>query len=317
MTTVRAEVPARVHLAGNPSDGYGGAVLSTTISGPAARVHVEPAAEISVRGPTTTWSSIPELAASTARHGHGGGDPLVTAALVCLLRALGVAGAELRPGRFTWESDIPRSVGLGGSSAIVLATMRAAVQWWDLHDELSPLELAEVALRAETEELGIAAGIADRTVQAIGGVVLTDARPATPTASPVDVRVPIPATLLWNAAAAAPSGDYHRGLRHRVEDGEAEVATALDSLRDAAIDGAAALRIGDVTAFTAALDHSLELRRALGRVPAAALEGVDALRAGGAAVNFAGSGGALVVVGDHETPPGFTVVPIVIGTTEG
>ena len=315
MSAIRAEVPARVHLAGNPSDGYGGAVLSTTIGGAVAHVTVEPARVFSVHGATESWGSLADLARATSRHGHGTGDRLVKAALVTLHRELG--DVELPPGRFTWGSDIPRSVGLGGSSAIVLATMRAALRHWDADDAVTPLTLAQAALRAETEELGIAAGIADRTVQAIGGVVLTDSRTTDPTASTVPVAVPVPASLLWNDAAAAPSGDYHRELRRRVDAGHPETAAVLDSLASTAIDGGRALTDGDVAAFSAALDRSLELRRALWPVPPAALDGVDALRAAGAAVNFAGSGGALVVVGDHEVPAGFASAPIEIGAEPG
>ena len=42
-------VCARVHVAGNPSDGYGGAVVSTTIPGLTARVEVVPSDAFTVR----------------------------------------------------------------------------------------------------------------------------------------------------------------------------------------------------------------------------------------------------------------------------
>ena len=62
-------------------------------------------------------------------------------------------------------------------------------------------------------------------------------------------------------------------------------------------DAADALAVGDRAAFADAMDASLRAREALGPVPPAALAPVPALRAAGAKVNFAGSGGSLVIIG--------------------
>ena len=61
-----------------------------------------------------------------------------------------------------WRTSIPRGVGLGGSSAIVIAVLRALCA---LHGtELDPARMAELALAIETEDLAIAAGPQDRVV---------------------------------------------------------------------------------------------------------------------------------------------------------
>ena len=77
--------------------------------------------------------------------------------------------------RISFESDIPLQVGLAGSSAIVVAALRVLCRWWRV--ELPPDELAELALRAESELLGIAAGPQDRVVQSYQGLLDMDFAP--------------------------------------------------------------------------------------------------------------------------------------------
>lgn len=295
-SSATASVPARVHLAGNPSDGYGGAVLSATVATLAATVRIEPG----------TGTDAPDEVV-----GHPDGEPLVRAALDAL--AALVPTARRRPGTYRWSTTIPRSVGLGGSSAIVLATMRAALDWWEVDTVPDDLDLATAALEAEVVRLGMAAGIADRTVQAVGGVVLTDCGTDSPRVSTVGPASEVALTVLVDESAQAPSGDYHRTLRARHEAGDPALAAAVADLARLADDGARALATGDVGALGVAMDDSLTIRRSLGDVPAAALRHVDALRAQGAAVNFAGSGGALVVLGRCPTPAGTRRLEVVLG----
>lgn len=309
MSTTVAEVPARAHLAGNPSDGYGGAVLSTTVPSLTARVEVTAADRISIAGPEESWATTAAMVDATRRLGYDGGDRLVRAALVALDGHL--PPGDRRPGRFEWSTTIPRSVGLGGSSAVVVATMRAALEWWEVYDGPTDLRLASLALAAETHELGIAAGLADRAVQVLGGVVLTDCRDE-PTANSVDVGTTVSLSLLSHDDAAAPSGHYHARLREAVDSGDATTAAGLEHLAGLADGAARAVADGDVEALAATFDDSLETRRRLGPVPAAALDGVERLREQGAAVNFAGSGGTLVVLGHCEAPRGWARTDVVL-----
>ncbi len=96
-TPAVAFVPARAGLAGNPSDLYGGAVLAVPI--PSLRAQVE-----IVDAPTTQVA------------GHEDGLRLIEAAV-----ARGPSPGS--PFALRWITDIPRSVGLAGSSAIVIATL--------------------------------------------------------------------------------------------------------------------------------------------------------------------------------------------------
>ena len=307
--TATASVPARVNLAGNPSDGYGGAVLSTVLPQLTASVKATVSHTLTVSGPERTWRSLADLRADAERYGHEGGDRLVTAALVTLDRL--VPPHHRRPPlHLEWSTTIPRSVGLGGSSALVIATMRAALGCWGL--EVPAHELAEAALVAETEELGIPAGLADRVAQVWGTTVLTDLRGAAPTITRVPVQGAPTVLLAWDGSSAAPSGRYHGELRARFAADEPGLTEAMAALAGLADDAARALAEGDRAGFAAAVDGSLRVRSALGSVPAAAMAPVEALRAAGSAVNFAGSGGALVIVGPAEPPPGWQTLPLIL-----
>ncbi len=81
-------------------------------------------------------------------------------------------GRRCRRSRPTIETEIPREVGLGGSSAIVIATLRALCAL--ARSRLDPAATAAIALAVETEDLGIAAGPQDRLIQAHEGLLYLD-----------------------------------------------------------------------------------------------------------------------------------------------
>jgi glucuronokinase len=268
--------PARAALAGNPSDGYGGAVLALCLPALRARVRVAPA-----RG----WDVRPAAAA-----------PLVRAAAARFGRWHRRDPDAAGPLQARVHTTIPREVGLAGSSAIVVATLRALGA---LHG--APIgvdELPEVALAAETEELGIAAGLQDRVAQARGGLVFMDfaqdaGRPAVQELAPAL----LPDLLVaWRASQAAPSGVTHAGLRERAAAEPALVRAAMARLAAHARAGRDALRAGDAAALRAAMDGSLDERASLVELDPRHVAMVEAFRACGGSANYTGSGGAVVGV---------------------
>src|SRR6185437_13584428 len=219
---------ARAALAGNPSDGYGGAVLAVCVPRLVARAQATPAHEPRSDPPSAL------VDATIARFARG----------PCAVR---------------WETTVPREVGLGGSSAIVTATVRALCA---LHDQaLEPDELAEMVLAVEVEDLGIAAGPQDRYAQAHEGLVLMDFAGARPRVERLDPGLLPPLYLAWRASAAEASHAVHGGLRERGD--EPSVRAGMARLAEAARTAAQALREGDHAAFAAALDASFDERAAL------------------------------------------------------
>lgn len=237
-------VPARAALAGNPSDLYGGAVLAVPV---------------------------PQLAATVALTDAADADPpneLVTAVLA---RLESVSGAR-------WSTTIPRSVGLAGSSALVIATLRAA------RIDLPPLELAQLALSIERDDLGIVAGLQDRATQAFGAPVLVEeneARVLTPAR-------PISLVVAWQPAATGDSGEYHRSVAIDEE--------AMGELAVIAREAAGAFERGDADELATLMDASAQTRKRAAPLSAAHEQLADAARRAGFRPNSAGSGGAIVAV---------------------
>ena len=69
----------------------------------------------------------------------------------------------------SYESDIPRMVGLSGSSAIVTAAVFSLLRFYGLDAErdlkIPKARLPQLILDCELHELGITAGLQDRVVQ--------------------------------------------------------------------------------------------------------------------------------------------------------
>lgn len=243
-------VSARAALAGNPSDLYGGAVLAVPVR---------------------------QLVATVEAADVDGVDP--PNELIDAVRARVGATAGLR-----WTTTIPRSVGLAGSSALVIAALRA------LDIDTPPLELARLALSIERDDLGIVAGLQDRATQAFASPVLVDDDA---------VRVVVPGAPLsfvvaWARGATADSGEYHR--RVAVDQG------AMNELGSIAREAAIAFERGDAEQLAALMDTSASTRRRAAPLPPAHEQLADAARRAGFRPNSTGSGGAIVAVleGDPE-----------------
>lgn len=269
---------ARVGLLGNPSDGYGGRVLAFTMRELRARVRV--------------------TVASSTRIDDALAAPLVRASAARYARATGV---EPSPLDVDVDTDIPFQVGLSGSSAIVIATLRALGA---LHG--APLAhdvLAETALAVEVDDLGIAAGPMDRRIQAFGGLRAMDFAPdAAPASDRVLDPAQLPALLVaWDPTGGAPSGHVHSNVRDRWHSGETELRDAMQRFASLCDRGVAALEAGDDEAFRAAVDANFELRCACLPVADRDRQLVAIAREHGAAGKQTGSGGACVAVPSPAT----------------
>lgn len=152
---------ARVGLMGNPSDGFFGRTVSVTIANFWAEAWVWPDDSAAGRSGRVTlvanpvydpesFDNIEVLAASARREGYSGGRRLLHALLYRLhdrLRSAGVAPHPERVGRgfiLRWHTNIPRQVGLAGSSAILTAVLRAMLRWYRLDEDPAALERARL-----------------------------------------------------------------------------------------------------------------------------------------------------------------------------
>lgn len=290
---------ARAGVAGNPSDAIGGAAVAVPVPMLSATVELHDADRLVLRPRHDDgWSSVHELVAHTDRYGHEGGGRLVSAAIVSLVRWCSEHGVDIDPSPFElrWSTGAPRSVGLGGSSAIVIAALRALCCRWRL--ELDAPQLAAVALHAEVGELGVAAGWMDRAVQALGAPTFVDTRGGgeVPEMRVLAVDPRLELLVAWDPAGAAPSGRLHAGLRERSAAGEPVVLAAVDRLVDAAVGAADALERGDRDELARAVSQTCDARDRVGALDEATRRLVRVGSEMSAAATSAGSGGAVLVV---------------------
>jgi len=259
---------ARAALAGNPSDGYGGAVVAVPVPDLAAFASAEPADRFSVR------AADPELARLLSATAHGFAD------------AVG------RPTDVTLSATttIPRSVGLGGSSALIIGALRVLAATID--HRFDTIALAELALSIERERLGIEAGLQDRLVQAAGQLVSKRFDPVA-----VEVLHPpgdVPLFVAWRREAAQTSDTVHRSLRRRFEADDPHVVASMHGLAEQAAIAAEALTSGDHERLGVAMNRTFEIRAMIIDVDDTTTSMIELAVDAGAAANSAGSGGSIV-----------------------
>ncbi|MDW3214380.1 MAG: hypothetical protein R8G01_10310 [Ilumatobacteraceae bacterium] len=267
--------PARAALAGNPSDGYGGAVVAVPVPDLAAFASAEPADRFSVR---VGDADLDRLLAATARS---------------------FADAVGRPRDVTLSATttIPRSVGLAGSSALIVCALRVLAATIDHRFE--PIELAQLALSVERDRLGIAAGLQDRLVQSVGQLVSMRFDPVG--FERLDPPVELPLFVAWSASAAQTSDTVHRSLRRRYDVADPHVITSMSGLAEQADRAATAIANGDLDRLAQAMNRTFEIRSMMIDVDIATRALVRIAVRNGAAANSAGSGGSIVgLARDHD-----------------
>lgn len=272
MASLHASSHARVGLLGNPSDLYGGKGLGFAVAELTATVTLTDAA-------TTTLP-----------------NELLRAGWQLMQAELTAQGLDptSRPFALTLTSDIPFQAGLSGSSALLIAALRAWSRWFGL--PRTPSRIAELAWRAENEVLGIRAGPLDRLVQAHGGLLAMDfVQPFRDSAVVrIDPALLPPLLLCWHGVPSASSGDVHAPIWARFQAGDASVCEVMNRLAANAEAGHAALLAGDHTAFAACIDHNFELRARVFPIAPADRALIELGRSLGAASKFPGSGGAVL-----------------------
>lgn len=162
-----ATAPGRCGLVGNPTDMYGGSVISCSTR-ERARCTLDSAADritITVSGQSQTIESQADLALRE-------GDYLNVARAV--LQALEIDPARTPPFHLSADTDIPMQAGLAGSTAI-LATMTGCVLG-HLELRLNPYETAELVRKIEYDVLHIVCGFQDHYMATFGGLNYMDFR---------------------------------------------------------------------------------------------------------------------------------------------
>jgi glucuronokinase len=300
---------ARAGLLGNPSDGYFGKTISLLVRNFRARVLLYPSARLEIRpakADLPVFDSLNDLYNSTRWRGYYGGIRIVQALIVRFLDYCKEKGIELPDRNFTleYESTVPLRLGMGGSSAIITAALRALMEYYSV--EIPVPTQANLVLETETRELGVSAGLQDRVIQAYGGVVYMDFNEELMKRQGYGHYEPLDPSLLdrlyvaYRTSLSEGTELFHNNVRERWRRGEPLVVEAMKTWASYAEQGRAALLAGDRAKLNELIDANFDLRTQLYEIGEGNLEMIRAARACGVSANFAGSGGAIVGLYDSD-----------------
>ena len=304
---IRTRSHARAGLLGNPSDGYFGKTISFAFSEFSADVTLYETPELGfVPGDVddSTFDSPDDLLKDIQLFGYYGGIRLLKAVTKLFFLYCRDHGIAVPQKNFTvrYTSNIPRLVGLSGSSAICTAMLKALQQFYGVE---VPLEYAPtLCLEAERDELDIQCGLQDRVIQMYGGCVFMDFDKALVEAKGYGRYERIDTALLpnlyiaYDPNRAEVSGKYHKKLRVLFEEKKPDIVAAMSEFADIAQQGRDALLAGRKDALPALVNANFDLRDRIFNVAAANRRMVMTARSAGASAKFAGSGGA--IVGTYE-----------------
>jgi galactokinase/mevalonate kinase-like predicted kinase len=209
------------------------------------------------------------------------------------------------PAHIRYGSEIPLQSGVAGSTALLVALLRALLAWRN-EPEPEPHALAERAREIERGELAITCGYVDHYMTVFGGCQFVDFRGKTPEGSaatePYATLEPLTAELpfvLGFTGVRHSSDSVHRPIRERWLAGETQVVRAYERCSEIGHLGKRALLRGAYEELGALMNENHALQRDLGgsgesneRLIAAAL-GAGAL---GAKLAGAGDGGTIVAL---------------------
>lgn len=300
---ITAHAHARAGLVGNPSDGYFGKTISFIIRNFRATVNLweSPHFEIvPTYGDLARFESVREFLHDLKLHGYYGGMRLIKATLKRFHEYCRQNDIQLPDRSFTvsYSSDIPRLVGLSGSSAIVTATMRGLMQFYDV--EIPKHMMPSLVLSVENNELGITAGLQDRVIQTYEGIVYMDFQRKLIEGRGYGEYVPLrpeklpPLYVAFDPERAEVSDISHRNLREAFNRGDKDVVEAMGTFRDLTDRGRAALMSGHWKELSEVINANFDLRRSIMPIAPENLRMVEVARSTGASAKFAGSGGAII-----------------------
>lgn len=270
---VRASAPARAGIVGNPSDIYGGKVLSCSVP-------VRASCAIAV----TNHDQLPD-------------DLTLWSAAVSRLPLD-------RPVKVEWSTEIPRSSGLAGSTALLTATVACLLRLRG--EDRNPFELAELVRDIERNGAGVVCGYQDAYMASLGGLELMDFAGKHPTvsgplASVTSLRADLPFLLITTGVKRL-SGSVHGPIVDRWLAGEGLVVDSMDRLADLATLGAEALVGGNDEALAMAMNENQAIISRLGGSGEAIDRLIgDCLDGGALAAKLAGAGmgGTVIALTRH------------------
>lgn len=300
---INTKAYARAGLVGNPSDGYNGKTISLIIRDFAAEVilYETPELEISMGvQDRLKFKNIDQLVEDVSLNGYYGGLRLIRATIFKFYKYCKDNDIELEEKNFTirYHTNIPRQVGMAGSSGIITATLRALMAFYQINipKEIQP----NLILSVEIDELGITAGLQDRVIQVYEGLVYMDYNKKYFNKSGfgryeyLDPALLPPIYMAYKTNLRKISGKLHTSLRTRFDRGEKLVVEAMDYFANLADQARECLLNHEPHKLKDIIDANFNKRQEIMDITPPNMEMVEVARSCGASAKFAGSGGAII-----------------------
>ena len=306
MLEIRRRAYPRAGLIGNPSDGYNGKTIAFSVKNYFAEVVLRESDKLTIF-PTvrdeSVYDDIHSLHNDISRHGYYGGIRLIKATIKVFVDYCQLSGQPLRPGNFSlsYFTNIPQQVGMAGSSAIIVATLRALMEFYtvSIEKQVQP----SVVFSVESDELGIGGGLQDRVIQVYEGAVAMDfSLDAMTRIDRYDVGVYThldtdalpPLYIAYRPASSEPTEVFHNNLRERYNAGDMAVVSAMKKFVYLTERAMHLIESNEGSALGPLLDENFNLRQSMCKLNPQHVEMVMAARRTGVSAKYAGSGGAIV-----------------------
>jgi glucuronokinase len=306
---VKSHAHARAGLLGNPSDGFFGKTLSVIVKDFTARVVLYEWPELEImlsKQDRCQFDRIEELVEDVKLNGLYGGLRLIKAAIKKFAEHCQGQGVRLPERNFSlrYETDIPRQVGLAGSSAIITAVFRGLMEFYGV--SISREVLPSLILSVETDEIGIQAGLQDRVCQVYEGLVYMDFERAHLEARGHGKYESLDPALLprlyiaYRQDLSKISGVYHSNLRARWENKDPQVLEAMKTFARLAEEGRQCLLRRDHATLARLMDENLDTRASITKLDPRNVQMVELARSLGVCAKYAGSGGSIVGICEDD-----------------
>ncbi|HUJ11666.1 MAG TPA: GHMP kinase [Verrucomicrobiae bacterium] len=306
MIIIRKRAYARAGLLGNPSDGYHGKTISLIVRNfwaEAVLYEWDSVDIVLTEDDRARFRSVQDLAKDVKLHGYYGGIRLIKATIKRFVEYCQANHLTLHSRNFSirYQTNIPRQVGLAGSSALIVATLRSLMDFYELE---IPLEAQPMlVLSVERDELGIGAGLQDRVIQVYEGLVYMDFDSAQEhlvgglkayTYERLSIDLLPPLYVAYHVSLSEPTEVFHNDIRGRFDRGEENVVNAMKHFAEIAASGREALLKRDRKRLAELINENFDTRRSLYNLAPWQVEMVEVARQCGASAKFAGSGGAII-----------------------
>jgi galactokinase/mevalonate kinase-like predicted kinase len=287
--------PGRAGIIGNPTDMYGGAVLSCSV-GMRARVVISPASDLVLEA----------MGQQCRVAGRGDlnprGDQFDLARAVLDYLQLPPLACHIQ-----YDSEIPLRSGMAGSTALLVALLKALSVWQG--EETHLYRLAERARYVELNYLKVVCGYQDAYMCTFGGLNYLDFRGKQfyrreeaelfATVEPLAPYVSALPFVLGFTGVQHASSAVHKPLRERWLEGETSVIAGYRRMTEIARMGKKALILRDWPLLARLMSENHAIQRDLGGSGEANERLIEAaLKAGalGAKLAGAGDGGTIIAL---------------------